>query len=411
MTKTVATIPIQENDAAYYAGQVRVGPFAANTTTIQFNLNSVNDPSAKGRFNTTLISNFNSSYQYVTDTGNFNLHILQNSTEIPDASNILADGTFYVLDPTNNTVVLLNPPTVANFFVFLQISNEAIGDNYGSYRYTSLDDVINSFLLTYVGEGKTLTRVKRTDVLFHARRAMQELSYDTLPSAKSVEATVPINLSIPIPRDYVNYVKMSYVDESGVLHIIYPLNGLSGNPTDLSIDDGNGIPLQSFFGNNLQSAQSLTEERWAKANQQNLSGSRFSQADVYDQPWWRQAYGQRYGLDPELSQTNGYFSINQRSGTIDFSSNLSGRILNIDYISDGLSLDLNSLVPKMAEDALYSILMSMMVQPRRDVDPGTKAFWKRDAYVKTRNAKIRLSNLKLGEIVQVFRGQSKWIKS
>ena len=48
--------------------------------------------------------------------------------------------------------------------------------------------------------------------------------------------------------------------------------------------------------------------------------------------------------------------------------------------------------------------------PRRDVDPGTKAFWKRDAYVKTRNAKIRLSNLKLDEIVQVFRGQSKWIK-
>ena len=47
---------------------------------------------------------------------------------------------------------------------------------------------------------------------------------------------------------------------------------------------------------------------------------------------------------------------------------------------------------------------------RNDVDGGTKAFLKRDSYVKTRNAKLRLSELKLDEIVQVFRGQSKWIK-
>jgi len=403
MTKTVANIPIQENDAVYYAGQMRLGPFSAGTTEITFN------PGDGGPLNTTLISNYNSAFQYVTDTGNFNLHVLPNATTIPDVSNILADGTFYVKNPINNTVGL-QAALSANEYVFLQLSNQAIGDNYGSYRYTSLDDVINNFLIMYVGDEKTLTKVKRTDVLFTARRAMQELSYDTLPSAKSIEATVPINLTIPIPKDYVNYVKMSYIDDNGVLHIIYPLNGLSSNPTDLTIDDGDGIPLQSFFGNNLQASQSLTEERWAKANQKNISGSKFDQANIYDHDWWKQAYGQRYGLSPELSQNNGYFSINERLGVISFSSNLSGRLINVDYISDGLSLDLNSLVPKMVEDALYSKIMAMMIMPRRDVDPGTKAFWKRDAYVKTRNAKIRLSNLKLDEIVQVFRGQSKWIK-
>ena len=82
----------------------------------------------------------------------------------------------------------------------------------------------------------------------------------------------------------------------------------------------------------------------------------------------------------------------------------------IDYISDGLAYDLDSLVPKMIEDAMYSKIMSTLILPRRDVDPGVKQFYKRDAYVKIRNAKIRLSNLKLDEIVQVFRGQSKWIK-
>ena len=403
MTKTVATIPIQENDAVYYSGQMRLGPLSAGQNTVTFN------PGNGGPLNTTLISDYDSAFNYVTDTGNFDIHILADSTDPPTSANKVPADQFYVSDPTNNSV-FFSPNAAAGEYIFLQLKTQAVEDNYGSYRYTSLDDVINNFLLTYVGEGKTLLRIKRTDVLFHARRAMQELSYDTLPSAKSIEATVPPSLSIPIPRDYVNYVKISYVDENGVLCVIYPLNGLSGNPTDLSIDDSNGVPLQSSFGNNILAEQSLTEEAWAKANLANLSGSRFQQSNINDVPWFRQAYGQRYGLNPELSQTNGYFSINERLGSITFSSNLSGRLLNVDYISDGLSLDLNSLVPKMVEDALYSVIMSMMVMPRRDVDPGTKAFWKRDAYVKTRNAKIRLSNLKLDEIVQVFRGQSKWIK-
>ena len=62
------------------------------------------------------------------------------------------------------------------------------------------------------------------------------------------------------------------------------------------------------------------------------------------------------------------------------------------------------------EDALYSKIMYNICASRRDVDGGTKQFYKRDAYVKTRNAKIRLSNLKLDELSQVLRGQSKWIK-
>ena len=258
-----------------------------------------------------------------------------------------------------------------------------------------------------------MQRVKRTDVLFYARRAMQELSYDTLPSAKSIETTIPTSLVSPLPQDYVNYVRLSWSDGAGVLHTIYPLNGLSGNPIELPIEGLNGVPTQDSFDSNLQAAQSIIEQNWKSANQSNLNGQfnpTSAQANVYDQVWWKQAYGQRYGLEPELSQVNGYFSINERLGTFNFSGNLSGRLIMIDYISDGLAYDLDSLVPKMIEDAMYSKIMSTLILPRRDVDPGVKQFYKRDAYVKIRNAKIRLSNLKLDEIVQVFRGQSKWIK-
>ena len=51
----------------------------------------------------------------------------------------------------------------------------------------------------------------RTDVIFHAKRGLQEFSYDTLKSIKSQELTIPDSLSLTIPQDYVNYVKLSAI--------------------------------------------------------------------------------------------------------------------------------------------------------------------------------------------------------
>ena len=87
-------------------------------------------------------------------------------------------------------------------------------ENYGSYAYTKLSDVINNFMVAYVGNGKLIPSVKRTDVIFHAKRAMQEFSYDTLRSINSQELTIPHNLSVIMPQDYVNYVSMSWYDNA-----------------------------------------------------------------------------------------------------------------------------------------------------------------------------------------------------
>ena len=54
--------------------------------------------------------------------------------------------------------------------------------NYGEYQFISLDTIINQFLIAYVGEDKIISKAKRTDISFHAQRALQELSFDTLKS-------------------------------------------------------------------------------------------------------------------------------------------------------------------------------------------------------------------------------------
>tara|TARA_B110000858_G_C17809527_1_gene480236 strand:+ start:987 stop:2291 length:1305 start_codon:yes stop_codon:yes gene_type:complete len=107
------------------------------------------------------------------------------------------------------------------------------GGDFGGYQFTSLSDIINNFMATYIGEDRILPTTRRSDVTFHAMRAMQELSFDTFKSCKTQEIEVAPHLTMPLPRDYVNYVKLSWSDASGVEHIIYPTSKTS-NPRALN---------------------------------------------------------------------------------------------------------------------------------------------------------------------------------
>ena len=78
------------------------------------------------------------------------------------------------------------------------------GNDFGNYQFISLEDIINQFILIYVGEDKIIQRAKRLDVAFHAQRALAELSFDTFKSRKAQEITVPATLQMILPQDYVN---------------------------------------------------------------------------------------------------------------------------------------------------------------------------------------------------------------
>ena len=103
------------------------------------------------------------------------------------------------------------------------------GNSFGGYQFISLLDIMDNFTATYVGEGKLLEKTLRSDISFHAHRALQELSFDTLKSCKSQEIEIPANLTMVLPHDYVNYVKLTWSDSSGIEHIIYPTSKTS-NP-------------------------------------------------------------------------------------------------------------------------------------------------------------------------------------
>ena len=128
----------------------------------------------------------------------------------------------------------------------------------------------------------------------------------------------------------------------------------------------------------------------------------------YERHWLNP--NERYGLDPSHAQINGSFYIDQRLGRIHFSSNISGKTVILDYISDSLGTDGEMQVHKLAEDAMYKHMICDIMSTRANVSRGQLVYYKKDKFAAVRKAKLRLSSIKLEELTQILRGQSKQIK-
>ena len=121
------------------------------------------------------------------------------------------------------------------------------GNDQGNYQFTSLENIITQFQIAYVGENKLIPKLKKADVAFHAMRALQELSFDTFKSVKAQEIIIPASLQMTLPRDYVNYTKISCVDSAGIKHPLYPTSKTS-NPTSYQQDANGDFLFSSVTG-------------------------------------------------------------------------------------------------------------------------------------------------------------------
>ena len=486
------------------------------------------------------------------------------------------------------------------------------GNDFGYYQFVSLKDIINQFMLIYVGEDKIISKARRLDVSFHAQRALAEFSFDTLKSFKAQEILIPASLKMILPQDYVNYTKISTVDSAGIKRPLYPTKDTS-NPFSIKQDaDGNyefppntellvnsnfpkssivapwykTDPMAHLFGtgyaynkatfdtiNITTGALTFTQhtlENWTKdrsrvyavwqainvanidsvdlsakgttqALDTGITGGNlkigitstppdtstvpYSQAAAYttnesltylktlagadaeiewlvgqsgvtqslidadavdvsafntvwlvivsvvdfttnspasvattspgvnsienisllntsapfslqannagsstalnnyqssipsennnddyeDDLYWR-LEGNRYGLDPSHAQINGSYYIDDEAGYIYFSSNISGKTVILDYISDGLGTEEEMKVHKFAEEAMYKHISYAILSGKANVPEFQVQRLKKEKFAATRVAKLRLSNFKSEELTQILRGKSKWIK-
>ena len=279
-------------------------------------------------------------------------------------------------------------------------------EHYGNYQFISIDDIINNFMIAYVGEDKIISKIKRSDVQFHSMRGIQELNYDTLPSVKSQEIEIGPTLNFILPKDYVNYVKITWTDSRGIERVVYPAIKTS-NPLPILQDDRYQYTFDEQNRENLLAESSNTKTIFQSTGgnrQENLDN--INNADVLASNY----FGRRYGISPEQAQINGVFYIDPIKNIINFDSSFVGKIVTLKYISDGLASDGDMTVHKFAEEALYKYIAHAVLATRANTPEYLVARFKREAAVSKRNSKLRLSNIKIEEITQVMRNKSKIIK-
>lgn len=284
---------------------------------------------------------------------------------------------------------------------------------WGNYRYVPLSEIVNNFMFAYVGPGKILSAANRRDVLYHAKMGIRNFSFDMSRVEKIQEVEIGPSLSIPMPQDFIGLVAggISFVDDAGVEHPI-PEIRITSKPSESVLQDENYDYIYDENGD-LVTGSPIVDENWKNNNATSLFGS-YSSGDYFFTGDYIADkvlhFGERYGADPSLMNENGGYIIDEKNGTINFSSNLSGVIITLKYVSDGLGNDDEMKVHKYCEQAIYRWIAYEIMS----TSSGYPAYAIRAAEKKKtaemRNAKIRISRIKPADLMPALRGGSKHIK-
>lgn len=300
------------------------------------------------------------------------------------------------------------------YYAKFEARPDDIPDDFGSlgyYQRSSVQDIIDNFVIAYVGDDKILSKVPDYEISFWAQRGIQEFSYDVLHAEKSIEIELGDSLQFPLPQDYVNYVKISLITSDGIKSPIFPVKGAI-NPQAITQDNDYKY-MYDGDGALLTSTNSVAIGKF-QAKSKDLTSAQDYYNNNYNQDNFSY-FNKRYGSNPESMRTGGGFYIDNDRGIIFFDgsfANSDGNLIVLEYISDGLSEGSNLdkvYVPKLAEDALYSFILYNLCK-LRPASAQLAPLYKKEAAAKLRNAKIRLTNYRSEEIAQVLRGKSKWIK-
>lgn len=287
--------------------------------------------------------------------------------------------------------------------------------NWGSYQYVSLQDIVNNFLLMYAGNHSLVNNEERYKILFHAKRAIQELNYDAFKEIKVLELTVPYNLIYILPSDYVNWVRISLYKDGWLRPLSENIQTLSAKAY---LQDNSGKILFDEQGNALSPEYSEIDFDRLNHIKKSIYLNQDNQFDGnegwnYDGMWYFEGnIGAAYGLDTETANFNPTFNINRKAGVINFDSPMMNQQCILEYVSDGMEQGDNSkiTVNKLFEKYIYAYIQYEILNSKLGVQEYIVARARKEKSALLRNAKIRISNIHPGRLLMNLRGMDKQIK-
>lgn len=282
-------------------------------------------------------------------------------------------------------------------------------DNYGSYQYTTLADIVNNFSIMYVGNDKQLNNVRRHEIIFYAKEAIKLLNFDAkVKPVNSIELEVGDDLKFILPSDYVNYIRIS-INVGGTLRPLY--ENRTANTAIGYLQDNNLNLLFDVNGNVLTGTSQLDLSR---VNQTQYDGDGIYNGCLgwcVDDCWYfGYSVGPKYGLDTRDMFAGPAFRIN--NGVIDFSSGIANQLVVLEYISDGMAngVDANINVHKFAEEFVNRYIKWKLLNAKVGIPVYDRKLARDEKQAEFRNAKLRLSDMHPSRLLMSLRGQSRQLK-
>ena len=277
-----------------------------------------------------------------------------------------------------------------------------------SNAFISLNDIINNFLISYTGPGKLIPDAKRTEVVFHARRCLQEFAYETLKSQMNTTGTTTAYVAgtgspvvgriypyYTLPSDFVATISLTRsplipsATLAGPVAITSSFGQFSCNAvTEITV--GGAVTISGTLSGS-GSITGYTNPKTYYVIATNATFTSFQLSETLGGPGIVTTIGSTTGLTFALVNTSvpmtqtatafpstGTASTSTTEYYIDyvldriyFSSTISQFNVAYNYLSNALTTDETASIPKLAEEALYSCMIYAILANRENTNPNT----------------------------------------
>lgn len=267
-----------------------------------------------------------------------------------------------------------------------------------SYIYVSLEQIVDDFIDSFTGNGTLIGKDNRRKIVRHAKMGIKQFTISALRETKKVELELGDTLDIILPPDYVNWVRVSYVNPlTGDLMFLSVNDDLPAGTAYLQdhdayiLFDQDGFILEgTTYHSHLK--DTITERNF-------VSGFNGNTEDV------------NYKLDT-TKNINGAFKPIPREGRMHFSSDNASRVIMLEYVSDGLEFldEADIKVSKLAEVAILNYINYNMMFSDAGIPMYEKNEAKKRFHAEYTNAKIKMMDISIADTMLVLNAKRQYLR-
>lgn len=196
-------------------------------------------------------------------------------------------------------------------------------DNWGKYSQITLKSIVDDMLADGTDTANYLSNTKRSQIVRKLKDGINIVNRDVHKTVLAAQFTVSPSLYFQVPQDYMDWLRISVVDDDGRLR---------------PLDENKKINTSDGY---------LQNHRYEVLFNHKGELLTTDMANAYQHPYRRYEFGENFhcGHDHhevhrhDRNRSLGEFKVDQHRGTMLFSSNLIGRDMVLEYYSDGAAME------------------------------------------------------------------------